>query len=44
MKIIDVSKSYDEKEIFNNFSYEFPLGKITAVMGGSGVGKTTLLE
>lgn len=44
MKIIDVSKSYDEKEIFNNFSYEFPLGKITAVMGGSGVGKTTLLR
>lgn len=44
MKIIEVSKSYDEKEIFNNFSYEFPLGKITAVMGGSGVGKTTLLR
>ncbi len=44
MKIVEVSKSYDDKQIFNNFSYEFPKGKITAIMGGSGVGKTTLLR
>ncbi len=44
MKIVNVSQSYDEKHIFRNFSYEFPNGKITAIMGGSGVGKTTLLK
>lgn len=33
-----------EKIVFDNFSAEFRDGKITAVMGGSGIGKTTLLN
>lgn len=33
-----------EKIVFDNFSAEFKDGKVTAVMGGSGIGKTTLLN
>lgn len=33
-----------EKIVFDNFSAEFKNGKVTAVMGGSGIGKTTLLN
>lgn len=33
-----------EKIIFDNFSAEFKDGKVTAVMGSSGIGKTTLLN
>lgn len=30
--------------IFNNVSMQFPRGKVTAIMGPSGIGKTTLLR
>ena len=33
-----------EKVVFDNFSAEFKDGKVTAVMGSSGIGKTTLLN
>ena len=33
-----------EKIVFDNFSTEFKDGKVTAVMGSSGIGKTTLLN
>ena len=33
-----------EKIVFDNFSAEFKAGKVTAVMGSSGIGKTTLLN
>ena len=33
-----------EKIVFDNFSAEFKDGKVTAVMGTSGIGKTTLLN
>lgn len=33
-----------EKIVFDNFSAEFKEGKVTAVMGSSGIGKTTLLN
>ena len=33
-----------ERIVFDNFSAEFKDGKVTAVMGGSGIGKTTLLN
>lgn len=33
-----------EKIVFDNFSAEFEDGKVTAVMGSSGIGKTTLLN
>ncbi len=44
MKIINVTKSYDSKDLFRNFNLEIEEGKVTAIMGSSGVGKTTLLK
>ena len=40
----DISKSYENKVIFKNFSYTFSDTGIYAVVGDSGVGKTTLLR
>ena len=44
MKIIveDLWKSYGKEPVFQGFSAELPLGKITVLMGKSGCGKTTL--
>lgn len=36
--------SRGEKKIFDDISLDFPRGKITAIMGPSGTGKTTLLK
>ncbi len=44
MKINNVSKSYGDKVIFDNFSLHLEKNTITAVMGASGIGKTTLLK
>ena len=44
MKIKNLSKSFGDKRIFENFNVEFEKGKITAIMGKSGIGKTTLLK
>jgi len=35
---------YDEKVIFDNFDLELAENKISVILGGSGVGKTTLLN
>lgn len=41
----DVAFSYDEENvILNNISITIPRGKVTAIMGGSGCGKTTVLR
>jgi phospholipid/cholesterol/gamma-HCH transport system ATP-binding protein len=44
--VIDhVSFGYDaSRTILNDVSLEFPRGKVTAILGGSGCGKTTLLR
>ena len=39
-----VSKSYEGKPVLQDLSLRIPAGKITAVMGPSGLGKTTLLR
>lgn len=36
--------SYEHKTIFDNFDVTFEQGKINVILGGSGVGKTTLLN
>ncbi len=44
MILKNIKKSYGDKIIFDNLSLEFEQGKITAVLGRSGCGKTTLLN
>jgi phospholipid/cholesterol/gamma-HCH transport system ATP-binding protein len=39
-----MSFSRNERLLFNNLDFEFERGKITAVLGPSGIGKTTLLK
>ena len=40
----NLSCSYEQKTIFDNFDVTFEQGKINVILGGSGVGKTTLLN
>ncbi len=39
-----ISKSFDKKNLFSDFSYSFNDKGIYAIIGASGVGKTTLLR
>lgn len=40
----NVYKSYGERKVLTDFSLEFEKDRITAILGGSGVGKTTILR
>ena len=44
IRIRDLSFSHGERLIYDNISLDIPKGKITALMGPSGIGKTTLLR
>lgn len=44
IKFEKVSKGYLEKELFHDLDLSFEDGKITCILGASGVGKTTLLR
>lgn len=44
MKLVNVTKKYGKKSVFENLSADFEDGKITCIVGASGVGKTTLLR
>lgn len=44
VEIKDLSFSYGKRVIYENVSLEIPKGKITAFMGPSGTGKTTMLR
>lgn len=44
IKINNVSFAHGKRMIFDNINIEIPRGKITAIMGPSGTGKTTLLK
>ena len=39
-----VSKSFDERCLFDNFSFKIPKGAIVGVIGGNGAGKSTLFR
>ena len=40
----EISFSYDNRKLFNNFSYKFEKGNIYAIYGENGSGKTTLIK
>lgn len=44
LKVEDVSKSYDEKSVIQDFSIEIARGDKIGVIGNNGRGKTTLLK
>lgn len=44
VKITDLNFAYDERSVLNGINMEIPRGKVVAIMGGSGCGKTTLLR
>ena len=39
-----ITKSFGEKEVLRDFTFTFPYGSVTAIMGSSGCGKTTLIR
>lgn len=44
MKLTDIYKRFDGKQVLAGFSCEFPEGETTCILGISGGGKTTLLR
>ena len=44
IKIENLSKSYDGRQVFENLNMELTEGRITCIMAPSGKGKTTLLR
>lgn len=44
MEVRNITFSHDQSIIFEDFSIYLPEGDITCILGGSGVGKTTLLQ
>jgi phospholipid/cholesterol/gamma-HCH transport system ATP-binding protein len=44
VEIRDVNFTYDSRPILNGINMTFPKGKVIAIMGGSGCGKTTLFR
>ncbi|MGB1301312.1 MAG: ATP-binding cassette domain-containing protein, partial [Pseudoalteromonas tetraodonis] len=43
VEVKDVTFSRGDRVIYKNMSFDVPEGKITAIMGPSGIGKTTML-
>jgi phospholipid/cholesterol/gamma-HCH transport system ATP-binding protein len=44
VEIRDLQFAYGERTILSNLRMDFPRGKVVAVMGGSGCGKTTVMR
>jgi len=42
IKVVNISKSFKGQQVLENISMTFGSGKITCIMGASGIGKTTL--
>lgn len=46
LQLDNITFAYEEKsrKIFQNFTYNFPAGSVTAIIGETGAGKTTLIR
>ena len=44
VEIHDLQFGYGDRRILSGLTMQFPRGKVIAVMGGSGSGKTTVLR
>ena len=44
VELTDVSFAYDARLVLTDITMTIPRGKIVAIMGGSGCGKTTILR
>src|SRR5258708_9999340 len=44
IELADVSFAYDRRPVLRGITMTVPRGKIVAIMGGSGCGKTTILR
>lgn len=44
IQLVDVSFSYANRAVLRNLNLRIPRGKVVAIMGGSGCGKTTILR
>lgn len=44
LKVTDLRKSYDNKEVVKGINFEVPKGEIFGILGPNGAGKTTTLE
>ncbi len=43
-RLCNISKSYGQLQVLKNLNMTFPVGKISCLMGPSGIGKTTILN
>jgi phospholipid/cholesterol/gamma-HCH transport system ATP-binding protein len=44
VKLAGIRMAFGERVVFNHLSCQFPRGKISVILGGSGVGKSTILR
>ena len=44
IKLVNLTKTFDEQVVLNNLNLEIPTGSITAIIGPSGEGKSVLLK
>lgn len=44
IKLLHINKQFDNKPVIKNLSLTFPNGRISCLMGSSGIGKTTLIN
>jgi phospholipid/cholesterol/gamma-HCH transport system ATP-binding protein len=44
VELVDVRFGYDARTVLDGISMTIPRGKVVAIMGGSGCGKTTILR